>query len=157
MYRRLNRVKRDRDRQDAVDAQKPAKQSQGTKHEAKKSQTNLRKASDGTKKIVAAEAVADGSLERLPLRNADPNIDLQQLNVTQESASQESSLGRGPDYLQSNQKLNQKAASYQKSINIQNANVNYRQPAAIQIKTHQGGSTGLTQLSKIRNNSNDIA
>ena len=76
MYRRLNRVKRDRDRQDAADTQKPTKQSQGTKHEAKKSQTNLRKASDGTKKIVVAEAVADGSLERLPLRNADPNIDL---------------------------------------------------------------------------------
>ena len=106
---------------------------------------------------MVAEVPADGSAERLPLRPTDPNIDLQQLNVTQESASQESSQGRAPEYLQSNHKLNQKAAGYQKSINIQNANVNYRQPAAIQIKTHQGGSAGLSQLSKIRNNSNDIA
>lgn len=64
------------------------------------------------KKLIAAEPAAEGSAERVPLRQADPNIDLQKLNVTQESASQESSQGRVPDYLQSNQKLNQKAASY---------------------------------------------
>lgn len=78
----------------------------GTKHEGKKSHGNLRKGVDGGKKILVPEAVADGSAERLPLRQPDPNIDLQPLNVTQESASQESSQGRVPEFLQSNQKLN---------------------------------------------------
>jgi hypothetical protein len=86
MYRRLNRIKRERDREDAAAAQKAGKLAAasmqvnpGTKHEGKKSQTNLRKVVEGSKKVIVSDApvATDGSAERLPLRAADPNIDLQ--------------------------------------------------------------------------------
>ena len=79
-----------------------------------------------------------------------------QLNVTQESGSKESSKVRNVEPFQSKPKAD-RAASMQKMGGITNQNglqYGQRQQADIQIKQ---APSGVSQLNKIRNNSNDQA